>query len=539
MSSPEDLLRQYVDDADSLSERDWSDLLEAVEKTPALLTQLREQFAIDELLSQRFGQHRGDFALQVDQRIADITRGNDDLSRQVDEIHQLALQIGQEQTRRQATKWSLWPFASAAAILVMATLATFSLLNVNRSKLTAAGESIVIDRIDGDVVIRSPSLGDRLATVANPVTPGERIVVRGDASLAFVYQDGTQIRVGPNTELEVRESTDQYGKRLTLMSGELSAVVAGQPSDRPFEIATLNATAIVRGTRFTLRYQMGQTELDVDEGKVELFDAQNQKSELIATGESAVSRGTNAIARRPMPWPSSREHLIFAMVDAHRVTLRNDENALPEAVSFAADGMGADWTPSGEMELDGGWFYQTDAGEVAATWINGTRAYSIEIIAATAEGAIGDDQTLVAIGPSDLPNVALRQFGERLVLELPMESDPQQTLVDPTDAEPHQHRQAKQIELGTVSGTSKPFHLIVRFNNGAVLATIDGVVTCKTDLGPMWREWANGPVTLGASGDGSRTWHGKIVRFAIHGESLPTNNAQTIKNESVPRGPSS
>lgn len=522
MSTPQDLIRRFIDDGDSLSDSEWTSLLEAVESSPELLRQLRDQCVVDELLSQKMSRQRGDFSLQVDQRIADYSRGESDLTRHATEIHELAVQLGRQQTQRQAERRGLWPFMIAAALLLFVGLAAFQFLNVGRDRLAGPGEPITVAHIDGEVLVRSRAGENRLAEVSSQLAPGDRILIQGGAWLVFAYADGTQIRVSPHSALEVREASEAFGKRLELLDGEINAVVAKQPANRPFEIATRNAAAVVRGTRFSLRYRGGQTELDVDEGAVELFDGKGQNPRLASTGESLVASGTKQPTARSMPWPSNREHLILSMADGHHVSLWRDVNALPDAVAFDADGNGADWTSAGAMVLEGGWFHQRQAGEVAAERINASRSFAIEMVMVpesveAADGSEASPKTLVAIGPVERPNVAIRQLGDKLVIELAIEqTNAVEIPLDGREYDESVPPAVHRIELGTIRGQGKAIHWRVNRKGDDLIVSIEGNPSIHAIPKTPWREWVAGPLSIGASADGSGTWHGQVLHFALH-----------------------
>src|SRR5687767_4547593 len=86
-----DLLQRFVDDRDGLEEHEYAQLVAAVTQSPDLALQLRDQLVIDDVLSQRMAMDRRRFDAQVQQRIADHLRGEEELNLQADELRELAL----------------------------------------------------------------------------------------------------------------------------------------------------------------------------------------------------------------------------------------------------------------------------------------------------------------------------------------------------------------------------------------------------------------------------------------------------------------
>ncbi len=110
----EDLIARWLDDRASLSDDEAAELERVLTADPALAQQVKDQLAIDELVSRRLAVDRRNFENQVVQRI--VGAGSDKAFMQ-STLHKVE-EVGR---RRQAWKARL-PEAAAAAVLVGALL---------------------------------------------------------------------------------------------------------------------------------------------------------------------------------------------------------------------------------------------------------------------------------------------------------------------------------------------------------------------------------------------------------------------------------
>src|SRR2546423_12156196 len=84
------LLHRYLEDRDSLSTRELDALISALRADPELAGALRDQLLLDDLLAQKLTLDRRNFVAQVEQRIADVNRGQTELSRQTADLRSIA-----------------------------------------------------------------------------------------------------------------------------------------------------------------------------------------------------------------------------------------------------------------------------------------------------------------------------------------------------------------------------------------------------------------------------------------------------------------
>src|SRR5262249_54723055 len=113
--------------------------------------------------------------------------------------------------------------------------------------------------------------------------PGDILRTTGEvtASLDF-FPENTRSPIHPRTEAEFDGILG--GKRFSLHSGKVTAVVARQRPFRPLVFKTPQAEARVVGTRFTLTVTPTATRLDVVEGKVQLTRTSDLTSVRVAEG---------------------------------------------------------------------------------------------------------------------------------------------------------------------------------------------------------------------------------------------------------------
>ena len=116
----QNLIERFLEDRDSLTEREMAELIEALRKSPELLERFQGQLVVDELLNQRWAIDRQDFVAQIEQRIHDSSR-DDELEQQVDEMRSLASAEWDQWRDNVERKQNAWRWlALAAALLLMA-----------------------------------------------------------------------------------------------------------------------------------------------------------------------------------------------------------------------------------------------------------------------------------------------------------------------------------------------------------------------------------------------------------------------------------
>lgn len=149
--------------------------------------------------------------------------------------------------------------------------------------------------VRGEVFVTSPPSGNRsVGRSGTALQAGVSVESVGlGSSATIVFADGTRVELGGDTHIAecadaASESAATFGKRLRLVSGQLTADVAPQPVGRPMLIMTPHAEAQVLGTVLALSESGSSTWMDVDEGAVQITNVADRRSLVVNTGESAV-----------------------------------------------------------------------------------------------------------------------------------------------------------------------------------------------------------------------------------------------------------
>lgn len=367
-----DLLHRFVEDRDALSEQEYAQLTEAVKGSPELAAQLRDQLTIDEALSQRLAIDRRQFDAQVQQRIADHLRGEDELNQQADELRSLAL-ARLDRAAVEPASWStLLAWGSALILLLAIGTGVWAWRHSQQAALLAE-----ITEVQGQIVIhRFPKNNDEYARTGLSLQQGDQLSVADDASIALIWPDGTRVQLGGGTRIRLPETT--AGKRVAIVLGNAAANVASQPSGHPMIFDTPHAQAIVRGTELYLHVQDDDTRLHVVEGKVELLELQTRDVQLVTGSQSATASSGSMVVLDTIRWPTSKQGLVYLFAASQRPVLARNGSLLRPTRLVPHD-EGAAFNAAGEMELSGGWF-EDEAADEAASRIRAAGAMSLEIV---------------------------------------------------------------------------------------------------------------------------------------------------------------
>src|SRR5262249_46511131 len=121
MSNLELLMQRYLEDCASLSPLELDELITGLHADPELAVTLRDQLLLDDLLAQKLTLDRRNFVAQVEQRIADMQRGQEELQEQVADLRSLA---AAEKTQSAAARgWRWLHLALVLSVLVLVGIA--------------------------------------------------------------------------------------------------------------------------------------------------------------------------------------------------------------------------------------------------------------------------------------------------------------------------------------------------------------------------------------------------------------------------------
>ncbi|MDK1374330.1 MULTISPECIES: FecR domain-containing protein [unclassified Sinorhizobium] len=169
----------------------------------------------------------------------------------------------------------------------------------------AAGS--VIARKTGEEVRFVDVSNWRVVDLAQDLLPGDVLRTNAVGALAVLFSDHTQIRLGRNTALRVKQ-IGAGDSSLELQSGTIWA--RAERGGEGLVIDTPAATAAIRGTDWTLTVGGdGKTSLVVLEGVVELSNAYG--SVTVKQGEGAVAAIGSAPTKIVIITPKDREQMLF------------------------------------------------------------------------------------------------------------------------------------------------------------------------------------------------------------------------------------
>ncbi|KAA1183950.1 TonB-dependent receptor [Rhizobium tropici] len=148
---------------------------------------------------------------------------------------------------------------------------------------------------------------------------GDLLRTNASGQLAILFADHTQVRLGRNSALQVKQMGATGDTILNLQSGTMWA--RAQRGGQGLTVETPAAAAAIRGTDWTLTVKGDQTSLIVLEGRVEFKNAHGSVE--VAQGEAAVARIGQAPRKLVIVTPDDREQMLFYL------TLRSGFTFMP------------------------------------------------------------------------------------------------------------------------------------------------------------------------------------------------------------------
>jgi tetratricopeptide (TPR) repeat protein len=300
----------------------------------------------------------------------------------------------------------------------------------------AAGS--VIARKSGEEVRFIDVSSWQVVDLRQDVVPGDYLRTNAYGTLAVLFADRTQMRLGRNTTLLVKEIGGGSDTRFSLEQGSIWA--RAERGGLGLTVDTPAAAAAIRGTDWTMTVDgNGRTSLTVLEGTVELSNEFGSVS--VAEGEAAAASIGSAPTKLVIVAPKDREQMLFFL------SARSSFNLLPASSLSSADMRKArsritaiaptnrsaeDWLTLAEVSLS---YEGRDAALVAATRARGfglSRAQKarLDLVDALIAGAdqryVEAAQLFAAAAPHlDRPRRAMAEFGGYYA----------RALADPTHAE--------------------------------------------------------------------------------------------------------
>ncbi|MBW8446195.1 MAG: FecR domain-containing protein [Arenimonas sp.] len=167
----------------------------------------------------------------------------------------------------------------------------------------------------------------RFVDLKQDLVTGDVLRTNATGQLAILFSDRTQIRLGRNSSLRVRQMTPGSDAVLELETGTLWArAERGGPG---VEVVTPAATAAIRGTDWTMTVKGAETSLTVLEGLVELSNPQGSVE--VAQGEAAAATIGQAPRKIVIVDSDDREQMLFYLAP------RNAFNFMPASPLSVAE----------------------------------------------------------------------------------------------------------------------------------------------------------------------------------------------------------
>ncbi|HZU30991.1 MAG TPA: FecR family protein [Candidatus Angelobacter sp.] len=143
------------------------------------------------------------------------------------------------------------------------------------------------------------------------VLPPETTVNTNDGRLLLHLSDGSDILVRPNTRLVLKQPETSGWKYFQILIGRVRTQIQKHLNGTPaFQIGTPSAVISVRGTKFNVEVdRRGFTEVDVDEGVVELEATSGQGESVLITAGFSSRVGMETGPEVPRPTQDLRPQL--------------------------------------------------------------------------------------------------------------------------------------------------------------------------------------------------------------------------------------
>jgi hypothetical protein len=496
------LINRFAESPDSLGDEEYAALAQALEDSPDLAVQLREQLTIGELLAQKLDPDRQGFRAQIEQRLADLERGEEEIAEQISAMRELA--IGQLRQPSRDSAGSLWRLpAIALALLIAAGLAIYFTWPIPApiAKVTELEGAGTLLR-GGIQTALSP--GDELRD-------GDRLVTEAGAKARITYSDGTWVRIFEDTTVRVSREGRSSAKRVHIDQGRLAASIAAQPAGHPMLFISPTATAKVIGTELWLAVDKQSTELKVAEGKVEFWRSDAPQVVVVDSGETGrVTAGTLEV-KAPL-WPAERRSLAFAFAAGHEPALsQGGKSSVLHSTRLIGQG-DVSYNSRGGMKLTGGSFGPEDeeVNRNVLAACRETNEITVEaVLRSERPDQKGPAQIVSFSAPDKSPAFSLGQQGNALVWHFK------------TDGQGD-----REFSLADLA-TRKTTHCMVAYRSGKLVCYIDGAKVFEDSVVTSgFANWKEQNLSFGAEPGGAHPWHGTLEGVAIYNRFFAEEDAQ-------------
>ena len=495
------LIERFLDDRESLGESQLAALLEALDQTPELASELKSQLMVDELLAQRLTVDRQNFMAQVEQRVADHLQGEGALDAQVAELRTLATYQYDEwmkENKAAGSRKLWWGTAAVAALLLIAAGAAVGYVATQNW-----GQLAVIAELRGSVAFIRDGQTEPAATL-DGVKRGDRLRTLGDGFARVRYSDGTLVEIAPGSLVEFESDRSTGGKRVFIERGGLSADITKQPARRPMVFGSLSAEATVRGTRLMLDVEGESVRLDVIEGAVDVVRPLDQAKVTVGPRQFVVA-SPDALKVKPIAWPTNDAGLAFQFQTG------DEPNDLQPRGQARLDHDFA-------LELAGGAFVAPRESAMALlSACQKTNQLTIEAVVCADDLRQSGPARIVAFSTDSFDyNFMLGQENDWLVLRLA------------TTREEAKKVDRRQVKLCRLEDTA-PHHIVFSYRDGQAVCYRDGMeveILGGPSMKGDFRDWGQQHLLLGDEWDGDRDWSGQLEGVAIYNRTMPAIEAR-------------
>jgi hypothetical protein len=511
-SEIDSLAQRYLDDRSALSDRELDALISALKADAEFAAKLREQLLLDDLLAQKLTLDRRNFVAQVEQRIADLGRGHNEIDRQTADLRSLA--AAEKSTAGGFRSWAKYALALTTLVAVGGGL--YAVSHWQNQPAIAR-----ITKVEGDVKIEQNGESDPVE-VDDSLESGQRVVVPRGGSVTLTYKDGSELRVKGESAIVFDPQQDNSPKQIHIERGEVVANIKPQLAGS-MKFVTPHGTATAPVSQFRLVVTVENTLLDVHEGKVRLDRLGDNRSLVVAANESGVaSRDTLQIG--PLTWPYRRDGLSYlfspleqaAKENKPLTVVRNVETRSLRPTLLEPRGDATLMESRWHYDLSGGYLVSNDAGPDIFNASRGGSELTLEAIFSPASMDQAGPARIVSLSDeSDEPDFALEQEGQDFMFCIKTD----------TESPPSPPRL-------TINASDSPLHLTMTYRHGELIAYRDGMEIARSkELRGSLGAWRSGPLTVGADAAGERPWRGVMEAVALYNRCLePGEVARNARN---------
>jgi hypothetical protein len=499
------LIKQYIEDRDSLSPEELDQLIDALREQPQLAIEVRSQLLVDDLLAQKLAVDRRNFLAQVGQRIGDFEQGEEEIYSQVSDLRALAEAELNEKRKRTSPVMMIAMTALAASLAVVAFLLPQYWPISPRAMAT-------VQEVSGDVVALKS--GQRLPVqVGDSVSTGTPFDVPSGAVIRLQFFDKTTVQFSGGSKFEFIADRKSKAKLVRMQQGEVLANVTPQRDVGAMVFHTPQARAIVIGTEFRLIVNSLTTRLDVTEGKVEFVQSRGGTKSAVAANESAVANEQGLVLRK-LQWPDDQDHLVFTLQGEDRTPLFLKSDGTRDVWAEDFEKLGPVQFVEGVnvYNLNGGSFVSKERAVDLVKNLKERGAFTIEAVVMPDSINVSEARIFSLGDDGKQADFHLVQNGSSLVFRLWTNGSA------PTE---NSKDKPYELKLGSVKA-DRAVHATITYDGKTLTGYLGGVKTGSVEgVQPGLETWNTGAFCLGADSHGQHIWRGTICDLAITDHALP------------------